>query len=776
MKKVPAFLAYASTPDEIGRTIEAFAKTPTVKHHFSELETWKNLDIAGRFISDSVLRKIDAKEYFIADISTLNFNVTYELGYAIGKCKKIWLIRNTSLDDSQFKADMNNLGLFDTIGHKPYNNTSALAELTKELHLATAQTIPTELNTKAPVYILDTEIKTDYSQAVISRIKKAGLFYRSFDPSETPRMAAYDVISNVAQSYGVVVCFLGSEFKDSSIHNQRAAFIAGLAQGLEKELLLFQFGDGPVPLDYRDFVHRIKDPKEIVAAIADFAPAITRSIQKEDIGTVKISKNILDKVKLGASAAENELRELPAYYVETDAFKRTMTGEIRVILGRKGSGKTALFARVRDKKRSNKQNIVIDLKPETYKLLKFKNEVLALLEDGTLEHSIMAFWEYILYLEICYKVLEKDASRHVYDHELYAPYQKLYGLYHSADYISDGDFSERVSSLLQIIKHNFANYLGDGKSTRLNRAEVTKLTYIHQIRELRDALVEYLQFKEEVCVLIDNLDKGWNTFGVAKEDLIILRTLLDASRKIENHLSGQSIECCTTIFLRNDIYELLLSAMSDRGKEQKTLLDWTDRSALTEMIRRRIAASLKMDIPFSELWNKIADSHTGGEPSFEYLLDRCLMRPRILIDLLSTCRACALNRGSNKITAEDIDRATKEYSFDLIREINLEIRDVFPRAEDVLYRFMNHTETLSKDDLYEIFLESGIEDESDWNNLIETLLWYGFIGVLKATDEKTFIYNVGYQMKILKAKIDKEPHVTYCINPAFWGALETSAA
>jgi energy-coupling factor transporter ATP-binding protein EcfA2 len=81
---------------------------------------------------------------------------------------------------------------------------------------------------------------------------------------------------------------------------------------------------------------------------------------------------------------------------------------VKVVLGRKGSGKSALFWQVRDRLKEERRRIVVDLKPDGYKLLKFKEDVLSLLQEGTLEHTIMAFWEYLILLEVAYKMLEKD--------------------------------------------------------------------------------------------------------------------------------------------------------------------------------------------------------------------------------------------------------------------------------------------------------------------------------------------------------------------------------
>ena len=57
---------------------------------------------------------------------------------------------------------------------------------------------------------------------------------------------------------------------------------------------------------------------------------------------------------------------LGLYYLKTDQFERTVRGEANLVVGRKGSGKTALFIQVRNKIRADKRNIVVDLKPEGF--------------------------------------------------------------------------------------------------------------------------------------------------------------------------------------------------------------------------------------------------------------------------------------------------------------------------------------------------------------------------------------------------------------------------
>ena len=193
----------------------------------------------------------------------------------------------------------------------------------------------------------------------------------------------------------------------------------------------------------------------------------------------------METLYLGSSSAENELRDLGDYYLEIDAYQRATRGDARIVVGRKGSGKTALFAQLRDKVRGPAANVVLDLRPEGYKLLKFKQDVLDLLEQGTVEHTITAFWEYLLYLEICRKILEKDDRRHTRDTRLFEPYRRLARLYEADEYVAEGDFSERISTLLQRIRQGFNAMYDTTGVRRLSEAQLTELLYQHDVARLR---------------------------------------------------------------------------------------------------------------------------------------------------------------------------------------------------------------------------------------------------------------------------------------------------
>jgi hypothetical protein len=252
------------------------------------------------------------------------------------------------------------------------------------------------------------------------------------------------------------------------------------------------------------------------------------------------------------------MNTLDRYYLKIDQFDRAMNGEVNLVVGRKRSGKTALFIRLRDKMRSDRRNIVLDLKPEGYQLIRMKEDILEFLSEGARQHLIIAFWEYLIYLEIAYKLLEKDQRAHRYNHDIHSAYRELSGVYNAADFSPEGDFSERLSTLSERLAKQYQDKYGKQDAHRLTASEVTELVYSHDIKQLRELISNYLHRKEAVWVLFDNLDKGWSTQGVDVIDATVLRCLVDAGRKVEREMrkAGHVVHCI--VFVRNDVYDNLM--------------------------------------------------------------------------------------------------------------------------------------------------------------------------------------------------------------------------
>jgi hypothetical protein len=243
------FLAYPSNPESLGQPLEAAARSLNAAVP-DTIETWRALGPDGSFISTNVTQAILESRSFAADVTVPNFNVFYEIGYAIGLAKHVLILRNRALARSK---QLTELGLFDTLGYREYENSKELVSLLCAddwgLPLAVASR---PLNQKAPVYLLGAKYKTDFAIRISSRLKKARLNYRTFDPSEQARLSAFEAIGEVSQSLGVLVHLIPSEVQDSVDHNLRGAFLSGLAEGLGRVYTILQQCYDPVPLDCRD--------------------------------------------------------------------------------------------------------------------------------------------------------------------------------------------------------------------------------------------------------------------------------------------------------------------------------------------------------------------------------------------------------------------------------------------------------------------------------------------------------------------------------------------
>jgi hypothetical protein len=400
-----------------------------------------------------------------------------------------------------------------------------------------------------------------------------------------------------------------------------------------------------------------------------------------------------------------------------------------------------------------------------------------LLAEAAKEHVAKAFWEYLLLLEIAYKLLEKDRDRHVRDHTLYEPYQRLAQAYQKQYRHGEGDFSERMLALIERINAEFSESYKD-KTQYLSAEQVTQLVYKHDIPKIYEALVEYLEHKGEVWILFDNIDKGWPTHGVGETDILILRSLLDATRHIEQYFARHQTTVHTVVFVRNDVFELLVNESPDRGKESRASLDWTDPDLLKEFLRRRIVSNdgFAAKQSFDDVWGRICASHVNGVYSADYLIERCLMRPRNLLTLVNYSKSNAVNLSHSAMTADDVLKACESYSADIVNEIGLEIQDVCPDAPDSLYHFIGVKPWMNLGEVRSRLASSPIPD-SRWPRVIELLCWFSFLGIVrqKGTEiEETFVYDVQYDMKKFRrlANDFNDDSVIFGIHPAFWPFLE----
>jgi hypothetical protein len=139
--------------------------------------------------------------------------------------------------------------------------------------------------------------------------------------------------------------------------------------------------------------------------------------------------------------------------------------------------------------------------------------------------------------------------------------------------------------------------------------------------------------------------------------------------------------------------------------------------------------------------------------------------------MVAHCRGFAVNLGRERIEQTDIDKGLKAYSLDLITEGDQELTDIIGSETSLLYHFIGEGDQFDRSRLQTILKGAAVPEEKI-ESIIEFLLYYGFVGIKVGGENARYIFDVGYDMKLLKTLISKhEPNLTYILNPAFFPAL-----
>ncbi len=307
---------YPSQPAPIAATIEAAVGRLRRDQPMIAWKTWKEFQVAGQVIFCSICKSMRFSDVVIADVTTLNFNLLFEIGFAIGLGLPVIPIRDSTF--VRDKREFEELGLLDTIGYLDFQNSEGLAALIANNPSPQAlPKLPSALNRDAPIYVLKGHIETEGEVRLMSTLKKSALRFRSFDAIETPRLSLHEVRKQIVASLAVVGHLLSPQRQGALVNNARCALIAGIAMASAKTVLLLQEEHVIQPIDYRDIVYAYTTPEqiskilerpiwEVVGRLQDSAPPVARPPQR-----------LLERLDLGDVVAENEILGLRSYFVRT---------------------------------------------------------------------------------------------------------------------------------------------------------------------------------------------------------------------------------------------------------------------------------------------------------------------------------------------------------------------------------------------------------------------------------------------------------------------------
>lgn len=349
----------------------------------------------------------------------------------------------------------------------------------------------------------------------------------------------------------------------------------------------------------------------------------------------------------GKEAAEDEYFErLQSYYIKSRTHERVTSNlPLRILVGHKGIGKSAIFTIARHEDRDNNRVSVL-IRPDDISNIG-KNE-----EDFD---NLIRAWKVGLLQIITQKICETI---------------------HYMLPVENGirDNASFVTRFFPYIKSFFQKKLEDCGITDTDRL-----------------IVENFLTTNRVIVYIDDLDRGWES---KKSDIRRISALLNAVRDLSNDNSGLQFR----ISLRTDVFFLVRTSDESTDKIGDSVIwhSWSNHEILLLLIKRiesyygrdfdvekyRNTPQRSLSHYLSPVFEKNFTDRGKWEnkPMYVILMSLIRKRPRDLVKLCNAAAKCAYENYKNKIDTESMKSIFVTYSQeriqDTVNEYRSELRDI----------------------------------------------------------------------------------------------------
>lgn len=512
-------------------------------------------------------------------------------------------------------------------------------------------------------------------------------------------------------------------------------------------------------------------------------------------------KNIILKrnMTLGDISAEHDDEFLDECFVCTPEFEELCDFSNRkmILLGRTGSGKTALLNQIK-----NKVDFYIQIKPD-----------------------IFAF-QYISSVPFVKSLIEKDVNLDIFYkflwlHEITSQIIKNYFTYNKKDYISelrkyvtnigrinqlkkyveeyegvffDEGISEKITkemenSIAAVIGDQFANIKGNITDSQKQEIQIKASQYINkkQISQLKNIITLFKEYfsnnkQKKLIVAIDNLDEKW-VEGESKYKLI--DALLSAIKEFSDIKNLKIL-----IAMRADLLAKTCQITKRQNEKDNSFtikLDW-DARMLKDMLDKRIKYLFShkymknTGITFADIFT----TNIKSISAIDYIVERSMMRPRDIINFVNLCIIEA--DGENEISENNVLKAEEKYKVERLQALEHEWSNVYGNIElyiNILYKLGNcfYYKDLIQDkyrdietmvyegtknpecSLAESFFgtaDSDFAKECNIRELLNCMYAIGLIGIKKETGVK-YATPTAPTLTVL----DYNDNIQFCIYPLF---------
>lgn len=723
------FFAYQGPDGEsYNNNVEAIRKGCSEYNKYQSkyyAKVWEEMKTDGMLIDKKILNEIDASEVFACDLSLLNDNVIFELGYAIAKCKRIKVFLNKDIKGSI--EDYENF-LFPNLGytsftnyddirkalndHKDDNDKSDIKEdIRKSKSLSIIRDIfylPNSNNTQAGVE-LDSfmlALNTDKYERVIIEDKR-----------EVEYQTLKYYIDRIATSQSLIIHMASLAQTGSREDNLKKSFWAGMGCALDRKVLLLAPAKFKTPLDYHDITIQYTDSEKCIESTRKWIEEYLRQsseIEQYKNEEVKAKKeDSLDILTLALECvAENERSMLSSYFIEISPYNAASNNKSKIILkGRKGVGKTAIYYKLLEEFQSNNQNYIISLKPDSEELL----ENLSLSSMYSVKSSFFAtVWRTVIYSKLIYSLYEKNNEK------------KNNGMMLNSE---EEGIMKFVEDNKQYMNKNFYGIIQTISTFPKDQPNILEYLYDNYLKSAINIINNFFHDKKysKLIIMADNLDKMWNEKTDLKLQSEMILSILEVDNKIKKELKNTDLSILSFIFLREDIYNFIFKNANepDKLKTFTYSIDWAQyEDKLKELVEKRFQYVLKKQV--NNIWDEYFSF--GKKDPFVEIKRRIILRPRDILYFISKLFESASDNYHKKADIKDLKYATREYTAFLNGNLIAEIKAEFPQIADIL-EDLQHFQTQKYSKIKSI-IKDHLYDDDKVDILITLLFEQGYLSAV----------------------------------------------
>ena len=678
------------------------------------------------------------------DITDLNFNVLFELGFAIGAGKAIWPLVESSEDNRLYQA----FDTLTTLGHARYTNSKSIAKkLLKKrpwargAHLSAPSLIAGKPTRSArQILYLRGPSDDEASLRVEEMLEESGLSVIRDDPSEVAFQPISWYLNRLDSSFAVLIELGEQTGRREPLHLAKCALVAGVSVACGRRLLMLGDDIDRGPIDYRDLLRTYKNAAAAAAITKQWLAPLPGELQElEQIAQADItsaprqSVPLLQKIHLGDYVAENELSDLAAYFVETAEFQDALDGTFKVFVGRKGTGKSAVTHMVADRIRENKSNLARVIAPKGYELTQIL-KLVGEFDPSTRNRFVEGLWKYLLSTEALLAIWDDLKDKSI-DASWSAAEAKVREQVSASADVMNLSFAGRIIQALNSQRQSI------DKNGQVSESTILGRLHSGEIQNLRDIICGYLSSEQrELTLLLDDMVPGWENAEERGQLSELLLSMVTSSRDLwrdwEYRMARAGCRApALLLFLRSDIFASMLQESDEPDKVDHRPFYWEDADALLNLLNKRIEASLGEDTDGVLNWNDLLEPGFTYDAMKQVIAGSILGRPRDIIYYFGRVFFAANRRRATSLTRKDFEAALRDYSEYALQALSAEWSPYIPDLGDSLLEFWGGTEELTNSELQTRLVESGVES-NDVEGAVRFLVDAQFLGL--AIDEHNY--------------------------------------